>query len=169
MQAVAETASKRRISHVPAGTGNKVGLIGEQFTFKVTQAETNGAFSIIEMLAFPGGGPPFHTHPSAETFVILEGEFEFTGLDDGKPFVFRATAGDTVFIPGGDPHTYQAVGESPGRTMLVFTPGREMESFFAEAGFPLTDESASTPPPDFPAMIALAEKHGMVFLPPSNA
>lgn len=169
MQAMAEVATKRRIAHVPTGTGDKVGVIGEQFTFKVTQAETNGAFSMIEMLAFPGGGPPVHTHPSAETFVILDGEFQITGIHDGKPYTLRAGAGDTVFVPEGEPHTYQAVGDGPGRTMLLFAPGLEMESFFAEAGFPITDESSAPPPPDFPAMIALAEKHGMVFLPPANA
>ncbi len=123
---------------------------------------------MFELRAQPGGGPPLHTHPSSESFTIIEGEFEFFGLADGEHYSIRATPGDTVYIPGGAAHAYTAVGATPGRTMVVLTPGLEMERFFAEAGVLVAgDEPAPTAPPDIPAMIAVAQKHGMEFLPPN--
>jgi quercetin dioxygenase-like cupin family protein len=160
-----QAATSRRFPHVPAGAGEAYNVIGEVLTFKVTSAQTNGAFTVVELLAQPGGGPPLHTHPSAEAFTILEGEFEFTGLDDDGPYTIRATPGDTVFIPGGAPHTYQAVSDTPARTTLVLMPGVEMERFFAEAGVRVGPGDAVAPAaPDFPALMAVAQKHGMIFL-----
>ncbi len=165
-----ETTTERSVSHVPAGAGEQYNVIGELITFKVTQSETNGAFSVMEMVAQPGGGPPLHTHPSSEVFTVLEGEFEFTCLEGGLPKTFRATVGDTIFIPDSGPHTYRAVGDTPAKTLLVLTPGFDLEGFFAEAGTPVTDgQPAPAGPPDMMAVIAIAEKHGMVFLPPSTS
>ena len=164
-----QTAAVRRFPYVPSGTGETYDVIGELLTFKVTPAQTNETFAVVELLTQPGGGPPLHTHPSAESFTILEGVFEFTGLDDGTPYTIRATPGDTLFIPGGAPHTYKAVGSTPGKTLLVFTPGVEMERFFAEAGVRVTGaEPAAPAPPDIPALIAVAQKHGLTFLGPGG-
>jgi len=162
-----QAATLRRFPHTPAGTGESYNVIGEQITFKVTSAETDGTFTVMELLAQPGGGPPLHTHPSAETFTILEGAFEFSGLDEGAPYRIRATPGDTVFIPGGVPHTYKAVGDTAGRATLVCTPGREMEQFFAAVGVRVSEgQTPPAGPPDIPAMLAAAEKHGIVFVAP---
>ena len=100
-----QAATVRRFPHVPAGAGETYNVIGELLTLKVTNAQTDGAFTVVELLARPGGGPPLHTHPSSESFTILEGEFEFTGLACGQPYTFRAVPGDTVFIPAAAPHT----------------------------------------------------------------
>ncbi len=164
-----QTATKRRFSHVPAGAGEAYDVLGELLTFKVTNADTDGRFTVVELLAQPGGGPPLHTHPSSESFTILEGEFAFSGLDGGEPFTVRAASGDTVFIPGGAPHTYAVVGDQPGRTLLVLTPGTEMERFFAEAGERVgPGEPAPAGPPDIPAMLATAQKHGIGFIGPEG-
>ena len=160
-----QAATVRRFPHVPAGAGETYNVIGELLTLKVTNAQTDGAFTVVELLAQPGGGPPLHTHPSSESFTILEGEFQFTGLDCSKPYTFRAVPGDTVFIPAAAPHAYKAVGETPGRTLLVLTPGTEMEQFFAEAGVRVTPgEPVPSGPPDIPALLAAGQKHGLVFL-----
>lgn len=162
-----QAATERRFPHIPAGTGETYNVIGELVTFKVTSRETGGRFSVMELLAQPGSGPPLHTHPSAETFTIQEGAFEFSGVDAGMPYTIRATPGDTVYIPGGAPHTYQAVGETAGRATLVLTPGTEMEGFFTEAGVRVTPGQAPPPgPPDMAALMAAAEKYGQVFLAP---
>jgi hypothetical protein len=68
------------------------------------------------------------------------------------------------------------VSATPGKTLLVFVPGVEMERFFAEAGTPVTDPSApplSAAPPDeaqVARMVAVAKKHGIEFVgpPPSS-
>lgn len=162
-----ESVATQRFPHAPAGVGETYNIIGELVTFKVTNAETNGAFSVMEIVGQPGGGPPPHTHASAETFAILEGEFEFAGIEGGQPYTLRAQAGATVFIPAGEVHTYKVVGSTAGKAILVFAPGIDMERFFAEAGTPVTSGMATpSDPPDIPAMMAIARKHGLVFLVP---
>jgi quercetin dioxygenase-like cupin family protein len=162
-----QATTVRRFPHIPAGTGETYNVIGELLTFKLTSKETDGQFSVMELLAQPGGGPPLHTHPSTETFTIQEGEFEFFGLDEGAPYTIRATPGDTVFMPSGAAHTYKAVGDTAGRAMLVFTPGTEMEGFFAEAGVRVSEGQAPPAgPPDMPALLAVAAKYGQTFVAP---
>lgn len=156
----------RRFPHVPSGTGETYNVIGELLTFKVTSAEAGGHL-VMELIGQPGGGPPLHTHEASEIFSILEGEFEFTGLEDGKPYTLQAAAGDTVYIPGGQPHTYKAVGTSPGKATCILSPGADFEGFVREAGVLVTDgQSGPSEPPDIPALIAIANKYGQEFLVP---
>jgi quercetin dioxygenase-like cupin family protein len=162
-----QTAQAENVFRVPASTGDRYDVIGEVITFKVTQADTNGTSTVVEMVSQPGGGPPLHTHRSAETFVILDGAFDFSRLVDGALETVHATPGDTVYVPGGVPHTYTAVGDRPARTALFFTPGADMEGFFKEAGTLLADGQApSSAAPDIPALIAVSAKYGQFFLPP---
>lgn len=162
-----QTATPPRFSHVAAADGETYAIIGESLTFKLTNATTGGAFTVVELESLPGGGPPLHTHPSSEIFTILEGEFEFTCVEDGVSTTIRARPGDTVFIPGHAPHAYTVCGETPGRTMLVFTPGDEMERFFVEAGQLVTPGEPFAPlPPDFPAIMAAGARQGLAFVLP---
>lgn len=162
-----------RFPHVPAGGGEAYNIIGEVIAFKVTGTQTGDAFSVVELTSPPGGGPPLHTHPAAEVFTILEGAFAFTGLEGGTPYTVRAVPGDTVYIPGGAPHTYQAVGPTPGKAVAVLAPGGAMERFFAEAGTPVADRAAPVAPAGPPSgeeiarMVAIAGRHGIAFLPPA--
>jgi len=168
------TATGRRFPHVRAGDGPTYSLIGELITFKVTGAETGDTFSVAELTSPPGGGPPLHTHPAAEMFMVLEGAFEFSGQDQGELYAIRATPGDIVYIPGGAPHTYKTVSPTPGKALAVLAPGGEMERFFAEAGNLLTDQSVQAVPPQPPSEVELARlmasagRHGIVFLLPQD-
>lgn len=160
-----QAATQRRFTYIPASAGQAYAIIGEVLTFKVTNVDTGGTFTVVELQSPPGGGPPLHTHPSSESFTILDGEFAFSGHDNGEAFTIHARPGDTVFIPGDAPHAYTVVGDHPGRTLLVFTPGTEMEGFFAEAGEPVepgTPISAGSP--DFPAIVAAGQRHGLAFV-----
>lgn len=165
-----DALATRQFPHVSAGAGETYDIVGERLTFKVTQADTAGAYILVELWAQPSGGVPLHTHPSAESFTVLEGEMEFAGLANGQPYTIRATSGDTVFIPGGDHHGYRAVGNAPARALVVLTPGDEMERFFTEAGTRVTDgQPTGSAPADFAALLAIAAKHGLDFLPPPEA
>jgi quercetin dioxygenase-like cupin family protein len=165
-------ATDRRFLHVRVGGAAAYSLIGELITFKITSAETEDTFSITELISQPQGGPPLHTHTAAEAFIILEGMFEFSGLDRGEPYSIRATPGDIVYIPGGAPHTYKTISPTPGKALGVLAPGGEMERFFAEVGTPASDASASSAPAGPPSEselaqhMAIAGRHGIVFLPP---
>lgn len=130
-----------RFPHTAAGDGVAYAILGETITFKVTTAASGGALLAVEVTSPPGGGPPLHTHPSAEVFLILAGAFAFHGLERGKPYAIQATPGDVVAIPGAAPHTYQTVSPTPGQALAILTPGDELERFFAEAGT-MVDASA---------------------------
>jgi quercetin dioxygenase-like cupin family protein len=165
----------RRFPHVPTGSGTTYNIIGELITFKITSAKTGDAFSVMELTSPPGGGPPLHTHPAAEVFIIQDGAFEFSGLERGEPYTIRATPGDIVYIPGGAPHTYKTVSPTPGKALGVLAPGGEMERFFAEAGTPVTDPSAPAAPAGVPSEaevarhMAIAGRHGIAFILPHEA
>lgn len=168
-------ATDQRFPHVPAGGGTTYHLIGERITFKITSAQTGDAFSVMELTSPPGGGPPLHTHAAAETFFILAGAFEFSGLDQGAPYAIRATPGDVVHIPGGAPHTYKTVSPTPGRALGVLAPGGEMERFFAAVGTRVRDDGgpagAAGPPSEeeIARHLAIAARHGITFLLPERA
>jgi quercetin dioxygenase-like cupin family protein len=138
-------------------------------TFKIMQLDSDGTITVAELWSPAGGGVPLHTHPSSECFCVIEGEFEFSGLDSGAPYSIRALPGDLVFIPAGDPHGYRAIGDTAARTTIFFTPGTEMEEFFIEAGTPVLGGVMAGGEPDFPALLEVAAKHGLGFLPPPEA
>lgn len=169
------TTNNGRFAHVAAGDGPAYSLIGEVITFKITGAETGDTLSVAEVVSPPGGGPPLHTHPAAELFIIQEGAFEFSGLDRGGVYTIRAMPGDTVYIPGGAPHGYKTVSPTPGRAFGVLTPGGAMERFFAEVGTPVSDRSAATAPAGPPSAeeiarhMTIAKRYGIVFLQPEGA
>ncbi len=165
-----------RFPHVHAGGGVAAySLIGELITFKITSAQTGDTFSLTELRSQPQGGPPLHTHPAAEAFIVLEGEFEFSGLDQGAPYTVRGTSGDIVYIPGGAAHTYKTVSPTPARALGILVPGGEMERFFAAVGEPVAADAAPAAPAGPPSAeelarhMAIAARHGVVFLLPPGA
>jgi quercetin dioxygenase-like cupin family protein len=102
--------------------------VGGHLTFKARAAESGGGLTALESVAAPGEGPPLHRHAdNDETMYVVDGAFRFIVDDelcDGPP-------GTCVFIPRGAAHTWQNVGDAPGRLFVVFTPGAPgMETFF---------------------------------------
>ena len=55
-----------------------IGLVGDTYTVTVSGPETAGRYCVIDMHIPPGGGPGPHRHDFEETFVLLEGEVQFT-------------------------------------------------------------------------------------------
>ena len=65
--------------HLGTGAGTSFWLLTDLFTFKVTGADTNGAYSVAEVTAGPEMGPPPHIHRDCdESFYVLEGTFDFS-------------------------------------------------------------------------------------------
>ena len=79
-------------------------------------AATGQSFEIHE---WSGSGPDYlHVHyADDEAWHVLEGTLTFRFVDKQV----EATAGTTVFVPAGVPHTY-FVASPPTRYLIVLTP-----------------------------------------------
>jgi mannose-6-phosphate isomerase-like protein (cupin superfamily) len=119
------------------GEGRAIWLLGDLYTFKLT----GEALSVTELTVFPQNGPPPHIHQREdESFWVLEGEFSVL-LGERT---LTAGQGAFVHIPKGMLHTYKNVGSTPGRMIVLLTPGG-FERLWAELGEPATQRT--TPPP----------------------
>ena len=58
--------------------GKPFNFHGAKFTIKILTSETNGSYTIIDLIHPPNIGPALHIHPRGpETFHIIEGDYEF--------------------------------------------------------------------------------------------
>jgi quercetin dioxygenase-like cupin family protein len=140
---------------VSSDEGKKCHVFADTITIKVSSEMTGGAYSISEDITPPGQGAPPHIHTrETETFIVLEGEFEFQSGDRK----FKGSKGAMVVLPRGIPHAFRNTGNTAGRTLMVLVPGG-MEKVFEEL-------SAMPPgPPDLGKINAITMKYGVEFLP----
>jgi quercetin dioxygenase-like cupin family protein len=126
---------------LPPSGGEKIWIVGDTLWLKATAAETGGAFTVIENISLPGGGPPPHTHENEdENMYVIDGEFEI--LVGTK--TIQAGPGAFAFIPRGTVHRFRCIGDRPGKILAVFTPGG-IEGFFREAGAPAINDGPAPP------------------------
>ena len=85
---------------------------GERCLIRVAAAETNGAYSVVEILSHPGDGTPIHVHQNEdEHFLILEG-------------TARVVRGDEKFdAPAVRPSRFQGTSLMPGPTRRIRRSG----------------------------------------------
>ena len=147
-------------------THRRYHLFGNLLHFHRFSSETEGTHCLVEAVVAPGAGAPPHRHPGeVESFVILDGQFEFTL--EGK--TSTAGPGDFVAIPNGAKHSFANVGDTPGRLAIFATPGNVHDAFFTGAGDAVAEESWSFPPPADPDMakvMAAAGASGVEIFPP---
>lgn len=136
------------------GEGKQVNVIGDQQTFKLTGADTNGQFTLIEEVNPPGTMIPPHVHTKEdEIFKVLEGELEVTVGNETTIL----KAGDLAFAPKNVPHMWKVVGDQDCKTILsVFPAG--LESMFEELG------KLPPGPPDFAKISDICGRYGITFL-----
>ncbi len=137
-------------------------IFGSLVTFQVRSAETDGAYAVFETVVPPGRTKMLmHTHAASETFQILDGEFEFHAVRDGKTAVFRASAGDMVHMPPSIPHGYRNVSKEASSFQTVIAPG-SMEGYFLELGMPTAATHPSKPSPlDAKLLAEVGERYGV--------
>lgn len=155
----------RGISLVSAGDGKAVWLLGQELMeFKVTGDDTGGAFCLFEDSSPPGYGPPPHIHHREdEAFYVLEGEFRFLAEDRE----ITVGAGSFIHVPQGALHTFQNVGTTTGRLLVIVAPAG-LEKLFEQAGEPASDRT--TPPPSAAGperLMQLAPSYGLEIRLPS--
>jgi mannose-6-phosphate isomerase-like protein (cupin superfamily) len=143
---------------VPAGVGRSIEVLpGETVTFKAVSTDTDGAYTLIEVIDEPQSGPPLHLHRREhESFYILEGTFAFQIGDRAM----TATAGWFMTAPKGTPHSYKNIGTTPARMLTLFVPAG-IENFFEDLS-KLT--AAGTL--DIDSIIAVSAKQGIEVVPP---
>ena len=153
---------------VPYGRGSEAGealwFLGQLFVIKAAGEDTGGAFALSEVLCSPGPAAPLHVQPDEdETFYVLEGDITFHA--DGEEII--ASAGSTVFLPRGTPHSFRVDSETARLLVLNMPAGHER--FFRAMGEPAAERTLPPPPkgpPDMDAMSRAAEDAGFRILGP---
>jgi quercetin dioxygenase-like cupin family protein len=117
-----------------------VALVGDTYTILLTGKDTGGGYCLIDMHIPPGGGPPPHRHDFEETFIVLDGEVEFTFR--GSKSLVRA--GTTVHIPANAPHAFRNASKNPARLLCICSPAG-VEEFFLAVGDRVDSRTARPP------------------------
>ena len=132
-------------------------LGGEKITMLLTGQDTDGKFAMIIDEVPPGEGPPLHIHHNEdETFYVLEGELELQ-VDEER---FVVSAGSSIFMPRGIPHTFRNSGTQTAKSLVILTPSN-LEGFFAEVE-PLVSQDE----PNMNAVLDIAGKYGLEIIGP---
>ena len=140
-----------------AGEGERLDVLGDRQTVKISGDETGGAFALIENVNPPGAGIPPHVHRREdEAFYVLEGRVEFTV--EGEPH--EVEAGGVVFLPRGTAHGFRVVGDRPARMLILLAPAG-LERYFRRL-------AALDTMPEPAALAAMSEPYGIEFLPPQD-
>lgn len=126
---------------------------GAKFTIKVLTSETNGNYTVLDVIHPPNIGPALHMHPKGpETFCIVDGNYEF--ILDGKSTFGKS--GDVIFVPKGVPHRF-IVGPQGGRAIVISPPG--LEFYFFKVSELLDKDEVS-----YEVESNIGEQHGQIFL-----
>jgi quercetin dioxygenase-like cupin family protein len=135
-----------------AGEGKKLQIRDETIYVKLSGEETQGGCAVLEGWTPPGGGPPMHRHTREdECFYVLEGQYEFRVGDQMVP----APKGAFVFGPRGIPHSFNNIGTTEARILVLIQPAG-LEKLFEEASEMLRSGRA-----DPVQMAALSERYGI--------
>ena len=148
--------------YLAPGQGQLVYLLGEPRTFKLTPAESGGAYLQFESRHAPGTGAPPHLHREEdEAFYVLAGEYEFT-VGDAR---MRASTGAFAFVPRGTVHAFKNTGQEAGRLLITVTPGTGHEGLFREVE-ELTTKLGRQPPTE--QLLTLAAQYGWIMVNPNS-
>jgi mannose-6-phosphate isomerase-like protein (cupin superfamily) len=134
------------------GKAGSLGSIGVRFMID-TEETTEGGFSLVEHPMPPRRlAAPLHMHTREDEYsYVLEGRMGALLGDD----VVYAEAGDLVFKPRNQWHTFWNAGDEPCRILEIIAPGG-FEDFFDELVDALRGETQD------PAAVAdLYDRYGL--------
>lgn len=101
-------------------------VIGHDITIKLGADQTDGTYSVFELIVPPEVGTGLHIDQDwDEYWHVMEGKFAFTLNGERKELL----AGEFAFGPRGIPHSFRNVGETVGKLVMVTTPSG-LEAFF---------------------------------------
>jgi quercetin dioxygenase-like cupin family protein len=127
--------------------GRFVDLQSVGVRFMIWGAESGGSFSLVEHPIPPRTlVAPLHRHEREDEYsYVLEGRM---GAQLGDDVVY-AEAGDLVFKPRNQWHTFWNAGDAPCRILEIISPAG-FEHFFAELGDAMEAMRAPSPAAVFP-------------------
>ena len=124
-----------------SGEGEALWVNGGLGVLRATGDQTEGRYTMLELLAPKGFASPLHIHRREdEFFVVLSGEVRVKHGED----VIEAVAGSVVYGPRDVAHAFH-VDSAEARMLLLFGPAG-VEGFFREGGKPA--RSLGLPPAD---------------------
>jgi len=133
-------AGLERIAFLPQQAGEAWWWFGGLALIKLGSAQTEGRFSLIEVLYPPNREVPLHVHHREdELFHVLEGTISYR-VGESR---FEASAGHTLFAPRGIPHGFTVSSPEPAHYLIVYSPAG-FEEFIRESSTPA--ESLGLPP-----------------------
>lgn len=155
MQARATQVIEQAPIVVPPGGGDPLRIGEGQFVHKVKSQDTNGVFSVVEIVTPPQGKVALHVHEREDELVhVLEGTIEVTLGDQ----TMTAKPGVLALLPRGVPHGFTNVGDVPSRVLDTILPG-DFDAYFVEMA-----ELYSRGEPDPKKVDALSRKYAIRYL-----
>jgi mannose-6-phosphate isomerase-like protein (cupin superfamily) len=148
----AAQSTKPKIVGPKDGKAGSLGSIGVRFM--IDGDETNGDFALVEHPMPPRHlAAPLHKHSREDEYsFVLEGKM---GALLGDEVVY-AEAGDLVFKPRDQWHTFWNAGDEPSRILEIISPSG-FEKYFDE----LVDVFAEGGEPEIEKLMALGAKYGL--------
>lgn len=146
-----KSKSKQWVVHLP-GEGRAIEMSAFSMTLKASEADTGGAFTLLEATEPPDFGPPMHVHENAgEALYVLEGEYHVFIQNQ----VYKCPTGSFVYIPAGVVHSFR-VGRIESRKLNFYSPAAMVDYFdgLAQAAAKGTHMSAQL-------LTDAAKKYGM--------
>lgn len=158
------TAAAETLLGTPRAT-DSVRLLGERVTIVLSQRQTGGSLTVMDVRSPVGGGMPFlHAHPGAKTFVGMEGTYDVYGVTEGEKVTLTICPGTTVHVPSGAPHGYANVSDTTGRLLVLIHGANRMEAFVRASGTPIADPSQPVETPhtlEFARLRVAMEEYGI--------
>jgi mannose-6-phosphate isomerase-like protein (cupin superfamily) len=151
--------SNARVLAADQGDIGQLGSIGVRFM--VDSADSGGAFSLVEHPIPPRKlAAPLHRHSREDEYTfVLEGE---VGVLLGEDVMF-GRAGDLIFKPRAQWHTFWNAGFEPARVLEIISPSG-FEGYFAQLSELLVAEGS---PPDPAKVGVIADRFGLELDPTS--
>jgi quercetin dioxygenase-like cupin family protein len=136
-------------------------FLGLTNRFLVTAAQTDGALSVVEITVAPGGGAPLHVNTREDlTWCVIHGTLTFSRGEA----THEVGAGQAIFMPKDQLHTFLNRTERPAIGLMVCTPGG-FEGFLREMAASGPATADGPPPADaIAAMQEIGSRFGMTVL-----
>lgn len=148
--------------------GDSISIVGDTYRIIIGGEQTGGAYSLVDMLIPPKGGPPPHSHVKfQEAFYVIDGEIEVITKDG----TYIASKGSHVNIPFNGPvHKFINKTDKITHMLCLITPAG-MEKMFREIGKPVVANTFLPPlhmtSEEQKRVQSIAEKYGQRLYPPN--